>query len=395
MMTEEAPQQQRVASIDEIIHAAVNLARYCLGMDVAFVTEFKQGRRIFRHIAARSTQVPIKVGDSHPLDESYCQRIVSGEIPALVDDSHIYPMLKALGATAAMEIRAHLGVPIWLSDGSVFGTFCCYSRTPMSTLRDTDVVAMTRFSHLIAIMLEQRILVERAQASASLRLSEIIEQDAMYTAYQPIFDLSTDEVAGFEALARFRCEPARGPAQWFADAHSAARGVEFELLAISKAIKGIGRLRPDAYLSLNVAPSTILSGGLVAALADVPPERLVLELTEHAPIEEYGALNAALASLRNAGLKLAIDDAGSGYASFRHILQLSPDIIKLDQSLIRDIDLDHGRRALAMGLITFAKETGSTIVAEGIENERELAVLKSLGVDTGQGYLLGRPAPLA
>ena len=395
MMTEEAPQQQRIASIDEIIHAAVNLARYCLGMDVAFVTEFKQGRRIFRHIAARSTQVPIKVGDSHPLDESYCQRIVSGEIPALVDDSHIYPMLKALGATAAMEIRAHLGVPIWLSDGSVFGTFCCYSRTPMSTLRDTDVVAMTRFSHLIAIMLEQRILVERAQASASLRLSEIIEQDAMYTAYQPIFDLSTDEVAGFEALARFRCEPARGPAQWFADAHSAARGVEFELLAISKAIKGIGRLRPDAYLSLNVAPSTILSGGLAAALADVPPERLVLELTEHAPIEEYGALNAALASLRNAGLKLAIDDAGSGYASFRHILQLSPDIIKLDQSLIRDIDLDHGRRALAMGLITFAKETGSTIVAEGIENERELAVLKSLGVDTGQGYLLGRPAPLA
>lgn len=394
MMTEEAPQQQRVASIDEIIHAAVNLARYCLGMDVAFVTEFKQGRRIFRHVASRSTQAPITVGDSHPLDESYCQRIVSGEIPALVDDSHVYPVLKALGATTAMEIRAHLGVPIWLSDGSVFGTFCCYSRSPLSTLRDTDVVAMTRFAHLIAIMLEQRVLVERAQASASLRLSEVIDQGAMYIAYQPIFNLATDEVTGFEALARFRCEPVRGPAQWFADAHSAARGVEFELLAISNAIKGIGRLAPGAYLSLNVAPCTILSGGLPAALANVPPERLVLELTEHAPIEEYGALNAALASLRSAGLKLAIDDAGSGYASFRHILQLSPDIIKLDQSLIRDIDLDHGRRALAMGLITFAKETGSTIVAEGIENERELAVLKTLGVDTGQGYLLGRPAPL-
>jgi EAL domain-containing protein (putative c-di-GMP-specific phosphodiesterase class I) len=121
----------------------------------------------------------------------------------------------------------------------------------------------------------------------------------------------------------------------------------------------------------------------------------VLELTEHAPIEEYDALQAALASLRSAGLKLAIDDAGSGYASFRHILRLRPDIIKLDQSLIRDIDLDQGRRALALGLITFANETGCTIVAEGVENERELAVLQSLGVAAAQGYLLGRPAPLA
>jgi EAL domain-containing protein (putative c-di-GMP-specific phosphodiesterase class I) len=395
MMTEEAPQQRRVASMNEIIHSAVNLARYCLGMDVAFVTEFKHGRRIFRHIASRNAQVPIKVGDSHPLEESYCQYIVSGEIPPIVDDSHIYPILKALGATEAMAIRAHLGVPIWLSDGSVFGTFCCYSRSPSSTLRETDVTAMTRFAELIATILEQRVLDERALESASLRLSDAIDNRVLYIAYQPIVNLSTNEVAGFEALARFRCEPVRGPDKWFADAHAVARGVELELLAIRSAIDGIEQLAPQAYLSLNVSPCTILSGALAGALAGAPLDRLVLELTEHAPIEEYDALKAALASLRSAGLKLAIDDAGSGYASFRHILQLDPDLIKLDQSLIRDIDLDHGRRALAMGLITFADETGCTIVAEGVENERELAVLKSLGVGTAQGYLLGRPVPLA
>lgn len=395
MMTAEALQQRHIASLDQIIHSALNLVRFCLGMEVAFVTEFKQGRRIFRHIASRIDQAPINAGDSQPLDESYCQYIVSGAIPAIVEDSQLFPILKALAVTDALQIRAHLGVPIRLSDGSVFGTFCCYSRTPSSTLREADVTAMTQFAELIATILEQRVIAERARESTALLLSDAIDTHALYIAYQPIVDLSTGMVAGFEALARFRCEPVRGPDQWFADAHAVARGVELELLAIRGAIDGIGRLPPHAYLSLNVSPGTILSGELPGALADAPLDRVVLELTEHAPIEEYGALEAALASLRSVGLKLAIDDTGSGYASFRHILQLDPDIIKLDQSLIRDIDKDHGRRALAMGLITFANETGCTIVAEGVETERELTVLKSLGVGTAQGYLLGRPGPLA
>jgi EAL domain-containing protein (putative c-di-GMP-specific phosphodiesterase class I) len=383
------------ASLDEIIHAAVNLARFCLGMDVAFITEFRHGRRIFRHIAARNENVPIKVGDSHPIEESYCQYIVNGAIPAIVDDSHIVPILKALDATEAMSIRAHLGVPIRLSDGSVFGTFCCYSRNPSSTLRDGDVTAMTRFAELIASMLEGRVLAERARETTEQRLSDLIDAHAFHTAYQPIVQLSTGATAGFEALARFSAEPIRGPHEWFEDAHAVSRGVELELLAIRSAIEGLSRLAAGAYLSLNVSPCTILDGSLESFLAGVAPGRLVLELTEHAPIEEYGALKTALAALRSEGLKLAIDDAGSGYASFRHILQLQPDIIKLDQSLIRDIDLDGGRRALAMGLITFARETGCTIVAEGVENERELAVLKALGVTAAQGYLLGRPAALA
>lgn len=95
MMTAEVPQQQRNASLNEIIHSALNLVRFCLGMEVAFVTEFKQGRRIFRHIASRIDQAPIKAGDSHPLEESYCQYIGSDAIPAIVEDSQVFPILKA------------------------------------------------------------------------------------------------------------------------------------------------------------------------------------------------------------------------------------------------------------------------------------------------------------
>jgi EAL domain-containing protein (putative c-di-GMP-specific phosphodiesterase class I) len=388
-------QHGSIASIDDIIHAAVDLARICLQMDVAFISEFKDGRRIFRHIAAGDGIVPVKPGQSDPLEESYCQQVVNGGIPAIVDDSHIFPILKRLDATMAMQIRAHLGVPIWLSDGSVFGTFCCYSRQPSSTMRAVEVEAMSRFAKLIAVMLESRVMRERAMEAIRARLREVIGQRALQMAYQPIVDLSTRQAVGFEALARFGMPPQKGPDQWFADAHRVAKGAELELLAVELAIADIALLPPGAYLALNVSPHTILSGALAGSLHGAPLDRLVLEVTEHVPIEEYADLSSALAPLRKSGLRLAIDDAGSGYASFRHILQLQPDIIKLDRSLIQHIHLDPGRRALAHALTAFAGETGSKVVAEGIETPEELAALRELSVYAGQGYLLGRPAAFA
>lgn len=381
--------------LSDIIHSAVDLARICLRMDVAFVSEFKNGRRIFRHIAPVDDAVPVKPGHSDPLDESYCQHIVSGRIPAIVDDSHIYPILKRLSATEAMRIRAYMGVPIWLSDGSVFGTFCCYSHRPSSTMREVEVDAMQRFARLIAIMLENRVLAERAAETTRALLSEIIHGRSMRIACQPIVDLSNADVIGYEALARFPVSPQRGPDKWFEEAHQVAKGTELELLAIELAVARLAQFPAHAYLALNVSPDTILSGQLDACLAGAPPHRLVLEITEHAPVEEYASLYAALEGLRRSGLRLAIDDAGSGYASFRHILQLRPDIIKLDRSLIHKIDLDAGRRALAAALAGFARDTGSAVVAEGVETESELAVLRGLDIKAGQGYLLGRPRLLA
>ena len=251
---------------------------------------------------------------------------------------------------------------------------------------------MRRFARLIAIMLETRVLAERAAEATCALLSEIIHGRSIHIAYQPIVDLSSGAAIGYEALARFPVSPQRGPDKWFEEAHRVARGTELELLAIELALASIAHFPDHAYLALNVSPHTILSGKLDARLAGAPLHRLVLEVTEHAPIEEYANLCAALERLRRSGLRLAIDDAGSGYASFRHILQLQPGIIKLDQSLIHGIDHDRGRRALANALTGFARDTGSAVVAEGVETEAELAVLRSLGIKAGQGYLLGRPA---
>jgi EAL domain-containing protein (putative c-di-GMP-specific phosphodiesterase class I) len=145
-------------------------------------------------------------------------------------------------------------------------------------------------------------------------------------------------------------------------------------------------------LAVNASPETVLDPRLDTLLHSIPsPERLVLEITEHAAVDHYEAIAQRLKSYRTRGLKIAVDDAGAGYASFRHILNLVPDRIKLDMSLTRDIDVDPARRALAAALIHFSAETGSTLVAEGVETAAELATLQELGVNKAQGYFLGRP----
>ena len=124
------------------------------------------------------------------------------------------------------------------------------------------------------------------------------------------------------------------------------------------------------------------------------PERIVVELTERSPVADYARLTAALAPLRSAGVRLAIDDVGAGFSSMRHILRLSPELIKLDRSLVAGIDDNPGQKALFAAMLSFASHIGAGLVAEGIETSSELATLAELGVDTGQGYLLGRPSVL-
>ena len=163
---------------------------------------------------------------------------------------------------------------------------------------------------------------------------------------------------------------------------------------LRSALTHLPALPEDAYLSLNSSPPCVLDGSVLAAVEDAPLERLVLEVTEHSSIEDYSALAAALAPLRERGMRVAVDDAGAGYASFRHILKLRPDFIKLDRALTRRVDEDDSRRALAAALVTFAGETGSRIIAEGVETEAQRETLADLGVGLMQGYLFGRPGPL-
>lgn len=226
------------------------------------------------------------------------------------------------------------------------------------------------------------------------RLETVLADGTLTTAFQPIHDLQDGGIVGVEALSRFPGDPPRPPDVWFSEAHQIGRGPDLELLALRTALRNAADLPHRWYVSVNVAPATLTDPTLLATLRDSPvdPNRIVVELTEHAEVHDYPALRAAVASLRASGVRLAVDDAGAGYSSLRHILDLEPDFIKLDRTLITDIDQDRARRALVAAVVVFALELGSTVIAEGIERHSEMDTLRTLAVDGAQGYFLGRPS---
>jgi len=364
-------------------------------MDVAFLSEFTDGQRVFRHVDSSLENQPVKVGGADPLEASYCQRVVDGRLPELIQDATAVPAAMELPVTRALPVGAHLSVPIKLKDGSVYGTFCCFSFTPDLSLNQRDLGMMRVFADLAADVIERNLEKGKQRDEKAKRIQSVISGDGLSIVYQPIINVAQDKVVGFESLTRFSATPLRGPDVWFNEAASVGMGAQLEMRAVELAMAALDSLPQDVYLSFNVSPEALINGDLRRVLEGMLLERLVLEITEHATIDEYSELTNALAPLRTQGLRLAVDDAGAGFASFRHILRLQPDIIKLDMSLTRDIDTDAARRALASALIRFAHETGSKIVAEGVETASELRVLRSLGVNKAQGYFLGRPAPLA
>jgi len=238
----------------------------------------------------------------------------------------------------------------------------------------------------------ERRLAEQA-AQHRRRIERVLHGDELMVMFQPIVELGTSRIAGVEALARFSASPARSPDQWFAEASTVGLGADLELFAVRAAVAQINRLPPDVYLSVNVSPDTALLSHLAETLAPAAG-RVVLELTEHDAVAEYDDLIGALDRLREMGVRVAVDDAGSGYSSLQHILRLSPDIIKLDIELTRGIDADPARRALAEALVRFAAGIGAMITAEGIETAEELDTLRRIGAGYGQGYHLARPGPL-
>lgn len=376
-------------SVSRVLH----VIRSHLGMDVAFVSEFSGGRRIYRYIDAAS-EAPIKVGDSNPLEESHCQRVLDGRLPELIPDMAAVPAAMALPVTAALSVGSHLSVPIRLRSGRIYGTFCCFSFAPDRSLNARDLSMMRAFAELTANEIERDLEVVQALEEKITRVKAVIQQNQLSIVYQPIIRLADNRIVGLESLSRISALPSRAPDLWFSEAAEADLGVELEIAAIRLALSGLAVTPADVYLTVNLSPATILSGEIARAIEGAPAQRIVLEITEHATVSDYSDLVQALKPLRSAGLRLAVDDAGAGYASLRHILNLQPDFIKLDMSLTKDIDKDPAKRALALALIGFARETDSRIVAEGVETAAELSMIKIIGAENAQGYFLGRPLPL-
>jgi EAL domain-containing protein (putative c-di-GMP-specific phosphodiesterase class I) len=219
-----------------------------------------------------------------------------------------------------------------------------------------------------------------------------IAAGAFTLVYQPIVHLDGGTVAGAEALSRFN--DGAQTERRFQQAERLGLSPDLDMAIIERILAELEDL-DTPYVSINLSPSTLLDERLADVLlaSGVPGEDIVIEVTEHARISDYAQAERQLAAIRAAGIRLAVDDAGAGYATFRHILSLRPDIIKMDRSITQDIDSDAARRALATALVIFGGELGATVIAEGIETQSEILALRRAGIHRGQGYSLARPQP--
>lgn len=374
------------------IDAILEAVRLHLGMDIAFASRFVGDQRQFTHIQS-PLPLPSKPGDCEPLEHSICHYVRTGRLPELIHNAPDYELALTVPIVRALPVGAHINVPLRLRDGSVYGSFCCLSQTADYTLTDRDLNTVRAFADLAIEQIERDMAAEKHRDAVAARVRAAIDTGQPAIVLQPIHRLDTGRSAGAEALARFADAGVRPPNTWFEEAFEAGLGVELEMAAVRNAFAAAAYAPADHYVSINVSPETALSRDLAAALREAARPNLVLEVTEHARVEDYGELRSALKRLRKHA-RIAIDDVGAGYSSLRHIITLEPDILKLDMSLTRDVDRDPARRALAGAMVSFANRIGASIVAEGIERVEEHEVLRDLGITYGQGYLFSRPMPL-
>jgi diguanylate cyclase (GGDEF)-like protein/PAS domain S-box-containing protein len=231
---------------------------------------------------------------------------------------------------------------------------------------------------------------ERNEEQRNELLRVLRADDGVAPAFQPIIDLRSGEVAGYEALARFPHDPdGRPPNVWFAQAHRCGLGVELEVRAAMAALSA-AETAPSGYVSINLSPAALRSDQLREHL---PAELhgVVVEITEHELVADGERTTATLTDLRARGARIAVDDAGAGYAGLRQLMVLHPDLIKLDRGLIENVASDQAKQALVECFVRFAERTDATVCAEGIESLDDLLALARLGVTYGQGYIIARP----
>ncbi len=368
-------------------------ARDALGLSLAFMTRLDETTQ---HLEVVESALPMlfRDGSQRPRANSFCQSIMDGKLPAVIPDVTKFPEAMKLPAARMPRLRSYVSVPVVLSDGTVYGTFCAAGFGADKQLSKRDKALMEVLSQAAALIVEPDFRRRELHAEIGDRLGPVIEAGGPLVVLQPIVDVGTGRRVGAEALSRFPQAWDRPPDVCFAEAHEIGAGDRLEILALEQAALHLAGV--DGYIAMNISPTTLLTGECLDLLGRLPLDRIVLELSEHQQVEDYDLLKGVLAPLRGGGMRLAIDDVGAGFSSLRHIVLTQPDVIKLDRSIVTGVGADPVLRVLTRSLVDLAVACGATVVAEGVETEADAVALAGLGVHHGQGWFFGRPgAPSA
>ena len=362
--------------------------------DFIAVTQFLRGGRL-RELATYSRIAGVRRGGAL-LGPSLSRRYVSkarqgpwAEDVVLTQDG----MLSASFAPADIDVGA--GAPIYAGDepvGLLWLGIGPQGHRPTLARKSSLLAAVIDYASILSAVAGPALADRRDIALVQSRLKRTLTAREFHPVFQPIVDLGSVAIVGYEALTRFH--DGTRPDLRFIEAASMGLGHAYEFATIEAALAAASELPEEAFLTLNMSPGLVIeSGPRLRKMMQTTTRRLILELTEHAPIDDYTGLRKGIEALGH--VELAVDDAGAGYSSLRHILELRPAFAKLDISLVRAIDVDELRQALVAGLVYFALRSRCHLIAEGVESEDEATALRRLGVEFAQGYLFGHPEPIA
>lgn len=386
--------EQTMAGLGDI-DRLLDKVRTHLGVETAWVSTVGAEEMTIWAATGAVGPMRVPVGRNVDLFGSFCAHVLAGKMPRVVGDVRRHPVARELDTARDLDIGSYAGVPWRSPDGTTAGMLCCASRHPDPSLDQQAVRYLGLIADLIGDHMTGPLTARRHDVATARRaVREVLDNQAVRTVFQPIVRISDGATVGFEALARFEPETFAGPDRAFAAASMCGLGVPLELLALRRALARMPDLPAEAYLAVNLSAEALLDGEVLDTLLAHAGPRLTVEVTEHTQVGDYDALAGAVRALRRTGVRLSVDDAGAGYASLQHVLRLRPDLIKLDISLVRDIDTDPVKAALAGCLNDFAGQIGASLIAEGIETGAELARLAAAGIGFGQGYHLARPADL-
>ena len=257
--------------------------------------------------------------------------------------------------------------------------------------QDELLAAGLDYAQTVALLLDPALNESRRASESRNLVEQVLNGQAFQPVFQPIIDISTGRAIGYEALTRLTS--GNPVVELLAEATEAGMRADAEMDLLGAALREANSL-DDAWVSVNLSPSVVVErSNQLADLIGRSGCQVVIELTENERIEDYAAVGQALAGLGRE-VRLSVDDAGSGYASLRHVIALHPHYLKLDRSWISGLDGDETRQALVAGIVAFCQHTATEMIAEGVETEAELETLRQLDVGLAQGYLLGRPEPL-
>ena len=374
---------------DETAMAICSELRRLPDLDVASVYEFLHDGSVVPIGQIAPPDVPTAPG--RPVPPEHAAYLRASSTGPWIDEWHRRPDdddFQRAWLDAGMACSAY--VPFG-ANGITYGLLCAGTTSSIGSAGVARwLPSLTEFGTIAAALLVPELSERRERAGARAAITRLIDANDLTSFFHPVVRLGDMSVVGYEALTRFA--DGTPPDRRFATADALGAGRELESAALTGAMRRAQRLPRGRWVSVNLSPSRLTEPEILGLLRQRHGRTLVIEVTERLAIDDYAAVRATLDRLAGR-IEVAVDDAGAGFASLRHILELRPRYVKLDMQLVRAVDADPARQALIAGMVYFARQTDCLLIAEGIETEAERLALRLLGVPFGQGFLFGQPAP--